>query len=144
MYTVTDIVGEEILPGSLVAYSMSGRNSKSLNIYLVYKVTENKKGYSREGGRVYFLTKGHEYEIVNGKYQVTDTFAEGNKKYSVLSKDRIQDHIVVIKNPFFSLDNPDIAKQMEICDMAIDAGLLPKDYKFGVPIEVISEVENQE
>lgn len=124
----TDILGTEICKGNLVAYSRSGRNTKELKIAIVSRVVPTKKG-----GRVYFFEKRL---IVDRKtYLKLGEDVSENVCHTLLSTDVYQQHLVVINNPYFLLENPKIAEQNKIADLAIDQGFLPKDYYLGMSVK---------
>jgi len=128
-----DIIGVSIRKGSLVARSCI---NKALNISLVSNVVRTMKG-----GRVYFFGVKYKYLYQIDKnappdkrYTVAETTINEYSEYTTLLPEECQQHLVVITQPLFALDNKRIAKVLQIVDMAKDAGFLPHDYVFGTPL----------
>ena len=133
----TDLLGEIIEPGVLIAFGRSGQNSREMEIGIVSRVTKSPKG----GGRVYICA----YDIYYNSATRTRERLIGDKhSYTIVSNQREQNHIIIIKNPYFSINNPVIARTLEIADAAMDAGLLPKNYALGVPVSELKAIEEIE
>lgn len=142
-----DLVGEEIRVGSLIAFSKA--NESTLCIGIVIEINNDQINYPIKSVK-------NKYKTLKGKtsYRPNKKWPHGRPKYgkprkkiisstSCIRKSYIkinprsdtQGRIIVIKNPMFLLDNPKIAEQLEVMDMAKDVGLLPRDYELGIPVE---------
>lgn len=148
MIEIVDIVGEPVKPGSLIAFSKSGQGELQVGIVaeifsdkLTYFLKSRKKKYqysqsyykrtaNSNGGRPRRGPAPGRIFLGYGEWKI-------RKGWVTLLKDKYtQTRLVVIKDPLFLLDNDNIAKQLEIVDMAKDAGYLPQDYEFGQPTEI--------
>jgi hypothetical protein len=166
---VTDIVGETISVGNVIAYSRSGQGSKSLMIQLVSNITVGKKADGRYHGRISFFGTesigkyvdkvNHSCHLCAGVYinryytpltcPYRQEYKETGKKciikngYTQITEDQIQDHIVVIKDPCYSINNPSIASLLNIVDLAKDDGYLSKEYNLGDSIKSINKIKQK-
>ena len=147
MIEIVDLVGEPVKPGSLVAFSKSGVGELQVGIVidifpdrLTYFIKSRRKRYKKiQTGKGMPPVGPNKYK--HKTYQKTFLgYGEWKirKGWISLVKDKFtQNRLVVVKNPLFLLSNENIANQLEIIDMAKDAGLLPQDYIFGQPTDLI-------
>lgn len=133
----TDLVGEVIEPGHLIAFGRSGDGSKDMELGIVSMITIGKNNT----GRLYLFSIQNKVERIGTSYQYKIVSRESKQlgTWTKLSSDRIQQHIIIIKNPYFAIDNPSIARELDVADMAVDAGFLPKGYQLGTPISDIKD-----
>lgn len=127
---ITDIRGHEVCPGNVVAISRSGDSSKTLEVGVVTRVTK---------GAISIAAENWEYNYKTHK---------GGAKFkpagsrSILDKGiDIQQHLVVIDNPLYSINNPQMKQVIEFADRLKDMGVFPADYKLGHTIVEAKEVD---
>jgi len=135
---MTDLFGEKILLGSLVAFTKG--NQLDLEIGIVIRMDKYNINYPIKCTKhVYKYEPKRNGKRRFGKKIKTQRTVIGSKEgirsswISINEDTELQGRFVVIKNPLFHLNNPAIIAQLEIMDMAKDKGLLPEDYKLGVP-----------
>lgn len=121
---VTDFRGREISPGNIVAVSRSGDGSRKLEAYIVTKVSKKSVSFA---GKKWFYRKNKKTGKTEYGYEVKPTAS-----YSThTSSNEMQQHLVIIDNPLYAINNPQIEKILEIADVLKDQGVLPDDYKLG-------------
>jgi hypothetical protein len=138
---IYDLLGEEILPGCLISYA-SG-NIMEIAIVSNIKPEELRLNFLMKSRRKLYKTewvKRPRGKRKKPRLHKRRTFA-GYTDWKIrtswikLEDEEIQNRIVVIKNPFFHMDNPNVAKQLEIVDMAKDQGLIPEEYVLGMSLQ---------
>lgn len=144
MIEIVDLVGEPVKPGSLIAFSKSGKGE--LQVGIVIEIFSDKLTYFLKGRRRIYKYATNYVVPPNKAFRrgprAGRTFIgysdwKIRKGWISLTKNEfIQNRLVVIKHPLFLLNNMNIANQLEIIDMAKDAGLLPQDYIFGQPTDI--------
>lgn len=146
MIEIVDLIGEPVKPGSLVAFSKSGVGELQVGIVievfsdrLTYFIKSRRRKYKYKSTTIPFspiysglgrIKKKDKTFIGYGEWKIRKGWI------SLVPGQSTQNRLVVIKNPLFLLSNENIANQLEIIDMAKDAGLLPEDYVFGQPTEI--------
>jgi len=110
--SVTDFIGKDVSPGNVIAVSRSGRRSKGLEAYIVTAIRKE--------------------ALILADYQRwTANQINPAATRSYIDKTEWQDHIVLLENPLFALDNPQIKKLLIIADFLKDANIFGQDYVLG-------------
>lgn len=127
MKVYTDILGNQILPGKVIAYGVSGRGSKNLCYGIVSKITDSSTSV---------WTKSYAYTNYHGE------FISGISKGKTFHTGKeMQEHIVVLENILYSIQNPNLANLVQLSIALIEQGLVPKNYKVGVAFQDLEEDE---
>lgn len=133
---ITDIRGHEICPGHVVAVSRSGSYSKVMDLELVTSVLK---------GRIVF--GGMDYQYLYDYDKRTNTryhYLRPNKTYTKLSnKDEFIGQVVVIDNPLYAINNPQIENILRSADALKSAGIFPSDYKLGTAVMKFEEEDTE-
>lgn len=133
---ITDFRGHEIAPGNVVAVSRSGDLSRNLEAYIVTKVSD--KSVSFAGKKWYYR-----HNKSTGQYE-TGFDIKPTASYSSYTSDKeMQQHIVVIDNPLYAINNPQIKELLNIADALKDQKIFPNDYKLGQTLMEYQELTNE-
>ena len=135
---LTDLIGEEIKIGSLIAFTKS--NETELQVGIVIEISGDKINFPIKTRRAKYTYSGRSANRYGRKVRTGRKFvgwSDWKVRASYIKidpKKETQGRMVIIKNPLYLLDNPNIAAQLEVADMAKDAGMLPSNYELGVPV----------
>jgi len=120
---ICDILGEEIFVGSLIAFTRG--NEMNLAVGIVSEIHKDRINYPIK------TVLPEKFYALSSKKRISFKIRKGYIKLEQGLTN--QNRIVVIKNPLFLITNDNISQQLEIADMAIEAGVLPKGYQLGTP-----------
>lgn len=146
---ISDFTGHDIFPGNIVGVGRAG--GAKFEAKLVTAVTKNRIYFA--GSRMvkeYILDKdgNYTYKTVGTAGRVWEQIQYNHVKHillrqtwSKLSKGDIQEHITLVQNPLFAINNPQIKEVIEIIDALKDFHLLPSNYKMG---DTLMEYPNTE
>lgn len=132
---IADFRGHEIAPGNVVAVSRSGDNSRNLEAYIVTKVSD--KSVSFAGKKWYYR-----YNKSTGQHEKGFDIKPA-AFYSSYTGKEMQQHVVVIDNPLYAINNPQIKELLNIADALKDQKIFPDDYKLGQTLMEYQEPTNK-
>lgn len=132
---ITDFRGHEISPGNIVAVSRSGRGSRRLEAYIVTAVRRTTISYA---GVKYKVNYGKDSAGKMTYERVVSGVSPGISR-SELFPGEIQQHLVVIENPLYAIENPQMEEIIRVADMLKDEGIFPSDYKLGQSVMEFKE-----
>lgn len=120
---ILDVRGMPIYPGNIVAISRSGQNARGLELYIVSGITADSIIYAG-------IKSKYHYDKITKKGVYTSKFSLSASR-SDLYKEQLQQHIVVVDNPLFAIENSQMKRIIEHVDLGKESGMLPSDYKIG-------------
>lgn len=123
-----DIIGNEILLGSMVAVSRKGRSAGTLEVGIVIAISSSK---------IYIIKPRKRY-----RREAKTSLQRGWVNYP--NTRQFVNSMIVIAQPLYALENEAISVMLEIMDLGKVAGYLPKDYTLGVPFEPIKDISDEE
>jgi hypothetical protein len=124
---ITDFRGREVCPGNIVAVSRSGRGKRALEMHMVSSITKSNITYC---GAI----DDYDYKQVSGSWKRVEkgtTRLRFNLSRSELFRGETQPHLVVIDDPLFAINNPNMKNMLRTADYMKDEGFFPSDYKLG-------------
>ncbi len=131
---ITDFLGNQICPGNVIAVSRG--TSQDLQAFLVSCVREKSLGlvgfkFKRTKDEPVLKTITGHYGTYTHKEYKYEKVGTPTASFVHLDKNELQNHLVLIQNPLYSVVNPQMNEVISCADFMKDAGYFPKDYKFG-------------